>query len=72
MKTVLEKAKVEESVFFSISSLPFKRRESHFVDHAGLKLLSYPPASVAETYRCRTNCLLIVHIYFWKGNKALP
>lgn len=72
MKTVLEKAKVEESVFFSISSLPFKRRGSQFVDHAGLKLLSYPPASVVVTYRCRTNCLLIVLIYFWKGNKALP
>lgn len=72
MKTVLGKAKVEESVFFLHFVSSFQAMGSHLVDHAGLKLLSYPPASVAETYRCRTNCLLIVLIYFWKGNKALP
>lgn len=69
MKTVLEKAKVES---FSPFRLFLSSNGVSFADHAGLKLLSYPPVSVAVTYRCRTNCLLIVLIYFWKGNRALP
>lgn len=45
MKTVLEKAKVEESVFLSFSSPPFKGGwwgvvVSHFVDHVGSCLSS--------------------------------